>query len=311
MSKVSKEKKLKNVDMSGPQVSIKSWKAWLYLAPALTALAVFVIYPLIKVLRMGFYQKYVYLTDEGTGFGLDSFKFVLSDPVYHLALKNTCIIVFVGVPITIFFSLGVAVMINSLIKGKGFFQSLYFLPYVTSTIAVGVVFMWLFHSDYGFINFFLSFLGVSPKKWMTDPNMVVWSVTIFTIWNGMAFKIVLFLAGLQKIDKQYYQAARIDGTSRRRTFLKITLPLLSPTLWMVVMISVIHAFKTYNEIYSMFGNSAGPGNTAITVVYYIYNMFYVKGQVHYAAASALIFLIIVMTLTIIQKLITKRFTHYN
>lgn len=290
----------------------KDFKAWLYLLPALTILCVFVLYPMFKVLRMGFYKKYVYLTDVGTGFGLDSFRYVLRDPVFHLALKNTCVIVFIGVPITVALALVIAVLINSLMKAKGIFQNIYFLPYVTSTIAVGIVFRWLFHSSYGYFNYFLGLFGISPKEWMTDPNLVTISVTIFTIWSGLAYKIILFLAGLQKIDRQYYQAAKIDGTSRTRTFFKITLPLLSPTMWMIVMISIIHAFKTYTEIFAMFeGANAGPGNTAITLVYYIYNMFYVNGQVHYASAAALIFLGILLSLTAVQKIVSRKFIHYN
>lgn len=295
---------------------VKRWfgdvKAWLYLLPAAVILFGFVLYPMVKVLRMGFYKKYVYLTDTGTGFGLDSFAYVLHDPVFHLAFKNTCFIVFIGVPVTVALALGIAVLINSLTRAKGWFQNIYFLPYVTSTIAVGLVFRWLFHSQYGYINFFLGFFGVEPKSWLTDPKLVTLSVTIFTIWNGLAYKIILFLAGLQKINKQYYQAAKVDGTSRRRTFFRITVPLLSPTMWMVIMISIIHAFKTYAEIFAMFeGANAGPGNTAITLVYYIYNMFYVKGQVHYASAAAMIFLMILLTLTGIQKLVSKKFIHYS
>ena len=147
---------------------------------------------------------------------------------------------------------------------------------------------------------------------MTDPNLVTLSVTIFTIWNGLALKIILFLAGLQKVDKQYYQAARIDGTSRRRVFFRITLPLLSPTIWMVSMISFIHAFKTYSAVVAMFDKeAAGPGNSAITVVFYIYNMFFKKGQVHYAAAAAIVFLVIIITMTALQKIVAKKFTYYG
>lgn len=286
-------------------------KAYLYLLPAFAVLGVFVFYPIVKTLRMGFYESYVYLTDTGKGLGLASFAYVLKDPAFHLALRNTLIIVAVGVPITIVLALGSALFINSLRKGRGVFQTIYFLPYVTSTIAIGLVFRWLFHSDYGYINYFLSFLGVAPQKWLTAPNLTIVSVTIFTVWNGLAFKIVLFLAGLQKIDPQYYQAARIDGTPPHRVFFRITMPLLSSTFWMVVIISVIHAFKTYNEVYSLFGgNGAGPGNSAITVVYYIYDMFFNRSQVHYASAAAIIFLVIVLALTAIQKWVSRRLVHY-
>ena len=288
-----------------------SGKAYLYLLPAFLVLVVFVLYPIVMTLRMGFYERYVYLTDVGSGFGLSSFRYVLRDPAFQLAIRNTLIIVLVGVPITIALALGAALFINSLTRGRGVFQTIYFLPYVTSTIAIGLVFRWLFHSDYGYVNYVLSFFGVAPQKWLTDPNLTVVSVTIFTIWNGLAFKIVLFLAGLQKIDPQYYQAARIDGTPPRRVFFRITMPLLSSTFWMVVIVSVIHAFKTYNEVYSMYdGKSAGPGNSAITIVYYIYDMFFNRSQVHYASAAAIIFLIIVLALTALQKWVSKRFVHY-
>lgn len=229
------------------------------------------------------------MTDTGKGFGLSSFRYVLHDPAFQLAIRNTVIIVFVGVPVTIALALGTALFINSLAKGKGFFQTIYFLPYVTSTVAIGLVFRWLFHSDYGYINYFLSFLGIPAQKWLTNPNLSVFSVTIFTIWSGLAFKIVLFLAGLQKIDKQYYQAARVDETPPMRVFFRITMPLLSSTFWMVAIVSVIHAFKTYNEVYSMFGgNGAGPGNSAITIVFFA----------------------IILALTALPKWISRRFVHY-
>ena len=288
-----------------------SLKAYFYLLPAALILAVFVFFPIIMTLRMGFYESYVYLTDVGKGFGLASFRYVLKDPAFRSAVRNTLIITFIGVPITIVLSLGSALFINSLGKGKGLFQTIYFLPYVTSTIAIGLVFRWLFHSDYGYINHVLSFFGLPPQKWLTDPNLTTISVTIFTIWNGMAFKIVLFLAGLQKIDPQYYQAARMDETPPSRVFFRITMPLLSSTFWMVTIVSVIHAFKTYNEVYSMFGgNGAGPGNSAITIVYYIYDMFFNRSQVHYASAAAIIFFIIILALTALQKWVSKKFVHY-
>ena len=269
----------------------RSAKAYLYLLPAFAVLAVFVVYPILMTLRMGFYQSYVYLTDTGTGFGLNSFRYVLQDPAFGLAVRNTMFIVLVGVPITIVLSLGAALLINSLLRTKGLFQTLYFLPYVTSTLAIGLVFRWLFHSEYGYINFFLEFLGLEPQKWLSDPNLTIVAVTIFTIWSG--------------------KAARIDGTPAHRIFFRITMPLLSPTFWMVTIVSVIHAFKTYNEVYAMFSReSAGPGNSAITMVYYIYDMFFNRGQVHYASAAAIIFLAIVLALTVIQKWVSKRFVYY-
>ncbi len=164
----------------------RSAKAYLYLIPAFAVLAVFVVYPILMTLRMGFYQSYVYLTDTGTGFGLNSFRYVLQDPAFGLAVRNTMFIVLVGVPITIVLSLGAALLINSLLRTKGLFQTLYFLPYVTSTLAIGLVFRWLFHSEYGYINFFLEFLGLEPQKWLSDPNLTIVAVTILpsgAVWR--------------------------------------------------------------------------------------------------------------------------------
>lgn len=292
-------------------VTIRSAQAYLYLLPAFIILAVFLLYPLVMLLRMGFYEKYVFAIDKGTGFGLSAFRYVLRDPQFHTAVKNTCIIVFLGVPITVIIAMVLATLINSLTKAKGVYQCIYFLPYVTSIYAIGIVFKWLFHSDYGYINQFLGLFGIAPLHWLTDSRLVTITVTIFTIWSGMAFKVILFLAGLQKIDRQYYQAARVDGASRFRTFRKVTLPLLSPTIWMVTMMAVLYAFKTYNEIVALFAkDSAGPGNSAITIVFYIYNMFFTKGMVHYAAAASVLFLILVIFVTVVQRVVTRRLTHY-
>lgn len=289
----------------------KNIKAYLYLIPALILTIVFVIYPLVKVFRMGFYTKFNFLTDVGTGLGFKSFQYVLNDPGFILALKNTLIIFGVGLPISLIISLLIAVLINSKIKCQGLFQTLYFLPYVTSVIAIGIVFRTLFHSEYGYFNYIFSLLNLDPIHWLSDPNLAIWAVTIFYIWSGLAFKIILFLAGLQKIDPQIYKAAKIDGASRTKTFFRVTLPLLSPTMWMVIMVSVIYSFKIYNEIFSLFNGTPGPANSAMTLVYYIYDMFYNKNQVHYASAAAIILFIIIMAVTILQKQISKRFTHYN
>ena len=285
--------------------------AYLYLLPAFIVLVVFLVYPLVKVLRTGFFETYNYMLDRGAGFGLRSFQYVLNDPNFHLALKNTFIIVCIGVPITIALSLAIAIGINSLIRAKGLFQVLYFLPYVTSTFAIGVVFRWMFYSDYGLINVILGWFGKGGHRWLADPDLVMIPVTVLTIWAGLAFKIVLFLAGLQKIDPQLYSAAKLDNTSSWRCFTRINMPLLSPTIWMVTIISVIHGFKTYTEVYGLFlATGPGPGNSAMTIVYYIYDMFFKRNQVHYASAAAILFLIGVMTLTLIQRWLSQRFVHY-
>lgn len=309
-----KPKRFPLVEMTDGTLKVRGAWAYLYILPAMLLFLVFTLYPLAMVLRTAFYQKYQYITNTGTGFGLHSFEWVLSDSTFWLAVKNTVILLLIALPITLVLALGIALLLNSIKKLQGLFQTIFFLPYVTSTIAVGMAFLWLFHVDYGYINYFLGLFGIEPQKWLTDPNLMIVSLSIFSVWNGLAFKILLFLAGLQKIDKQVYQAAKIDSSTPARTLFKITLPLLSPTIWMVILVSVIYVARTFNEVYAMFvsfnGGTAGTGNGAITVMYYIYWMFYDQGKVNYAAAAAIIFLIVILLITVLQRVISKKFVHY-
>lgn len=313
-TKKEKQPKYRLVEMSDGTLRVRSAWAYAYILPAMALLLLFTLYPLVMVLRTAFYQKYIYITNTGTGFGLSSFQWVLKDPTFWMACKNTLILLLIALPITLVIALGAALLINSIKKLQGFFQTIYFLPYVTSTIAIGMAFLWLFHSDYGYINYFLEFLGIPPQKWLTNPDLMIVTLSIFSIWNGLAFKILLFLAGLQKINKQVYQAARIDGASPAKTLFRITLPLLSPTTWMVTLVSVIYVARTFNEVYAMFvsfaGGAAGTGNAAITIMYYIYWMFYDQGKVNYAAAAAILFLIVIILITVVQRVVSKKFVHY-
>jgi multiple sugar transport system permease protein len=294
---------------------VRSPIAYLYLLVPVCMLVVFLLYPTVMTGRMAFYEKFVYITSKGSGFGLSSFEYVLSDPVFWTAARNTLILLLVALPITVLLSLSSALLINSIKKLQGFFQSIFFLPYVTSSIAIGSAFRWLFHSDYGYLTWFLNLLGIEAQAWLTDSSLVIWTLCIFCIWNGLAYKIVLFLAGLQKIDKDVYKAAKIDGASPVRTTMKITLPLLAPTTWMVSIMSMIFTAKAYNEVYALFtgyggGGTAGIGNNAITIVYYIYYQFSQRSKVNYAAAAAILFLIFILLLTLIQRLMSKKFVQY-
>lgn len=309
-----KKRKPRLITGKNGELLVASPKAWLYLLPPLIVFVLFVFYPMLAVLRTAFYEKYVYIISKGTGFGLASFKYVLNDKTFWLACKNTGILILVALPTTIILSLAIALMLNSIKRLQGFFQTLFFTPYVTSTVAIGTVFYTLFHSQHGYINYFLGLFGVDPIAWLTDSSKVIWALCIFCIWNGLAFKIVLFLAGLQKIDKKVYQAAKIDCAKPGKTLFRITLPLLSPTFWMVIIVSVIYVARTYNEVFALFtsvnSQTAGSGNCAITIAYYIYYYFFVRGEVNYAAAAAVLFLIVIMSLTILQRVISRKFVHY-
>lgn len=287
----------------------KEAKCWLYLLPALVIVCVFLVYPMIKTGRMAFYTKYNYIRDIGTGFGLKAFKYVLDDARFRQALLNTLIILLVGLPISMILAMCIALLINGRKKTYGLFQTIFFLPYVTSTIAIGVVFSALLHSEYGYLNYFLRFFGLKGPSWLGDPKYSVWALIIFYIWSGLAFKVIILLVGLKRIDPQLYKSAKMDGAKSWRIFRKITLPALTPTFWMLSIVSVIYVFKIYNEVVALFGGS-GPAEKAMTLTYYVYDMFYMRNQVNYAAAAAVIQFALILVVTIVQKVATKKLTYY-
>ena len=288
-----------------------SLKAFLYLFPALLILTVFVVYPLIMAFRMSMYETYNYYKDIGSGFGFASFRKVLGDSDFRLALLNTLFLTFVATPVGLLISLGIALLINSIKRLQAFFQTIYFLPYVTSVIAVGIVFRWLFHSNYGLINYFLNVFGIASVAWLNDPKTTLYALAIYYVWTGLPFKIIIFLVGLQNIPRVYYNAAQVDGARGWRVFSRITIPLLSPTIMFLTIMSIISAFKVYNEVYALFGNLGAPANTGSTIVFYIYRMFYGSGRMHIAAAAAVILFIIILIITLIQLAISKRTVHYG
>lgn len=288
----------------------KSFKGYLYILPACLIVIIFTLYPLIKAFLMSFYEDYNIISGEVTKIGLDNYRYILEDKVFRKALTNTSIYVAFVVPISIVLSLFIAVLLNSKIKFRGFFQTMYFLPYVTSVIAIGIVWSWIFNSNYGLLNYLLGLFGIQAVPWLNDPNTALWALIIFSIWKGMAFNILIFLAGLQNISQEYYNAARVDATPKWRVFTKITVPLLSPMIAYSFIMGLISAFKVYNEVFSLFKGKAGPANSAITVVYYIYDKFYGSSNFGVASAAAVVLFLIILIFTVIQMAISKKKINY-
>ncbi|RLL46967.1 sugar ABC transporter permease [Oceanobacillus piezotolerans] len=286
-------------------------KGFLYLLPALLILIIFNIYPIIRSFLMSFYTDYDYFNDIVHEYGFDNFIAIFQDPNFITALKNTGIFVLGVVPISIFLSMGIAVLLNNKIKLAGFFRTIYFLPFVTSVVAVSIVWSWIYHSDYGLLNYFLGWFGIDPIAWLNDPNYAMPALIIMSIWKGLGFNIIIFLAGLQNIGEQYYLAAKVDGASAWKRFTNITLPLLSPTIFFVSIISIINGFKVFDEVFALFNGRPGPANSALTVVYYIYQKFYEEWQFGLASTAAFVLFIIIFIFTIIQLVIGRRFVHYN
>lgn len=288
----------------------KSMKGYLYLMPALIIIMIFTIYPLIKAFLMSFYENYNIINGSYDYLGLKNYQDLFSDKVFLLALKNTGIYVVFVVPCSIVLSLMFAVLLNSKIRLQGLFQTLYFLPYVTSVIAIGIVWSWIFNSNYGLLNYLLGLFGIEPIQWLNSPKYALTALIIFSIWKSMAFYILIFLAGLQNISPIYYQAARVDSTPKWRVFLKITVHSLSPVIAYSFVMGLINAFKVYNEVFSLFKGKAGPANSAITVVYYIYDKFYNSANYGIASAAAVILFLIILVLTILQLAVSQKKVSY-
>lgn len=290
-------------------------KGWLYLLPAITFLGVFMVYPLMDVLIYSFEEGYNFASQTYFGIGSYNYQYVLHDPYFLQALKNTFILVFITVPISTGIALLISVGLSSIQKLRDLYQTIFFLPYVTNTLAVGLVFMILFkqtpYTD-GLANLLLSWFGAGPINFIDGPYWAKMFVLCFyTVWIVMPFKILILTSALVSVDQAYYNAARVDGTSKWRIFIKITLPMISPTLFYLIITGFIGAFKAYSDAVALFGIDLNAAEMN-TIVGYIYDMLYGNsgGYPSYASAAAIILFTIVLTITCINLLVSKKHVHY-
>lgn len=281
----------------------RSNKAWLYLIPALIFIFFFSLVPLIRTFYLAFQSNSIL---DPSFVGFDNFVYVLRDPLFHRALKNTIIYSIVVVPLQMIIAMLIALILNSKIKGSKFFETIFFIPYLTSIIAIGVVFRYLFNGDYGIVNYVLGFLNIGPIDFLNDPNFNMVILCIFGIWNGMAFDILIMLSGLRSIDKSYYEIADMYGASSSEKFWKITIPQLIPILTFLTITNFISAFKVYGEVFALFNGRAGIGNSLMTTVFYIYNKFYVESRYGQGMAAAVIFFIFMLVFTYVERKILRK-----
>lgn len=293
------------------KASFKStFKALLYLAPMLAIIFTFNIYPIFRSFMMSFYAEYNFFQNIVGRYGLDNFQEIMADDQFWLAIRNTFIFVLGVVPTSIVISLSVAIMLNKIKLLSGFFRSIYFLPFVTSTVAISIVWSWIYHGRYGLMNYLLSQFGFDPIAFITSPDYAMLALIIMAVWRGLGFNIILFLVGLNNIDETYYAAAKIDGAKEINRFFNITLPLLGPTTFLVSVMGVINSFKVFDEVYALFQSRPGPARSALTVVYYIFQKFYEENQYGVAAAAGIVLFLIILVFTLIQMAFNKRFVHY-
>ena len=292
-----------------------NYKAFLYLLPAIVFLGLFMVYPLIDVFIYSLEEGYNFASQTYFDVGLYNFNYVLHDPYFLQAVKNTVILVAITVPL----STGLALLISSFLASikplRNLFETVYFLPYVTNTLAVGLVFMILFKkTDYtdGLVNMIINLFGGSSVDFITGPYWAKMFVLCFyVIWVVLPFKILLLTSALLSVDKSYYNAARIDGTSRTRIFWKITLPLISPTVFYLIITGFIGAFKAYSDAVALFGTDLNVSEMN-TIVGYVYDMLYGNsgGYPSYASAAAIILFSIILTITCINLIVSKKHTYY-
>ena len=290
-------------------------KAWLYLLPAIIFLGVFMVYPLVDVLIYSLEEGYNSASQTYFGIGFYNYDYILRDPYFIQAIKNTFILVFITVPLSTGLSLLISIGLSSIDKLRELFQTIYFLPYVTNTLAVGLVFMILFkptvYND-GLVNAFLAMFGISPIDFIDGPywaKMLV--LCLYTVWVVMPFKVLIFTSAIASVPKTYYDAARVDGAGDKRMLMKITLPIISPTIFYLVITGFIGAFKAYSDAVALFGTDLNASGMN-TIVGYVYDMLYGDGGGYpsFASAAAIILFAIVLTVTCINLLVSKKRVHY-
>ena len=290
-------------------------KGWLYLLPAMAFLGVFMVYPLLDVLIYSFEEGFNFASQTYFGIGSYNYRYVLHDPYFLQALKNTFILVLITVPLSTGIALLISVGLSSIQKLRDLYQTVYFLPYVTNTLAVGLVFMILFkktpYTD-GLANLILSWFGAGPVDFIDGPYWAKMFVLCFyTVWVVMPFKVLILTSALASVDQTYYNAAKVDGTPRWRVFTKITLPMISPTVFYLIITGFIGAFKAYSDAVALFGTDLNAAEMN-TIVGYIYDMLYGDsgGYPSHASAAAIILFAIVLTITCINLLVSKKHVHY-
>ncbi|MGM0123328.1 ABC transporter permease [Enterococcus sp. AZ194] len=278
-------------------------KAWLFLFPSLAVILLFSIYPLFRSFYMSF-QKGSLINQSYAG--VENYQKVLADPVFAKAMLNTALFAFTVVPIALLISLAIAWIIFEKIKHKAFFETIFFMPYVTSTIAIGIVFRYFFNGSYGIVNYILSIFGIPAVNWLDNVDMSMPTLIIFGVWTSLAFNIIILLAGFRNIDPEHYKIARMFGATDGEIFRRITFPQLIPTLTFLLTVNIIGAFKVYTQVYALFAGQPGIAKSATTAVYYIYDKFHVAGRPGVAMAATVILFIVILLITFIQNKLVKR-----
>ncbi len=279
---------------------------WLYLSPFLIFIIIFTLYPVINVFTISFKENYSYLRGTFKAFNFENYKYVLTDDKFTSGLRNTALYVLFVVPVSTAIALFFANLLNKKVRGSAIFQTAFFLPMVTSVTAVGLIWRLMYNQQYGIINWLLSKFGIEKIGWVTESRWSLLALIIFGTWNILPFTIIILLSGMQNINETYYTVARVDGAKPMRIFFRITVPLLSPTIFLVFIVNTISCFKVFSELYPLFYGKPGPYYNLYTVVYYIRYAMMEKRKYGYAAAAAVILFLCIFVVTLIELYFKKR-----
>lgn len=279
---------------------------WLYLSPFLIFIIIFTLYPVINVFTISFKENYSYLRGTFKAFNFENYKYVLTDDKFTSGLRNTALYVLFVVPVSTAIALFFANLLNKKVKGSAIFQTAFFLPMVTSVTAVGLIWRLMYNQQYGIINWLLSKFGIEKIGWVTESRWSLLALIIFGTWNILPFTIIILLSGMQNINETYYTVARVDGAKPMRIFFRITVPLLSPTIFLVCIVNTISCFKVFSELYPLFYGKPGPYYNLYTVVYYIRYAMMEKRKYGYAAAAAVILFLCIFVVTLLELYLKKR-----
>ncbi len=293
-----------------PRNVLNEWKwAYIMIAPTIIGLVILNIIPIIQTIYLSFFKSGAF--GKGNIFiGLDNYRKMFSDVQTWYAVRNTLVYTCLVVPLTILIALVIAVVLNKKIRGKGIYRTIYFIPMVAAPAAVTMVWNWLYNYNFGFINHILTSVGLEKVKWIEDPGVSMNSIAVIGIWSSIGYCMVILLAGLQEIPKDYYEASNIDGASALKQFFKITLPLVSPIIFFVAVTSIIAAMQVFDVIYMMIDVANPAYNSTVSLVYLFYNNSFKYTNKGYGSAVVVLLLGIIMLITVIQIKAQKKWVNY-
>jgi multiple sugar transport system permease protein len=277
-----------------------------FLAPFAAGTLAFVFYPIVDVVRLSFLEGHVFLTGESSGVGFGNYAAAFADPHFATAVRNTTLYAAGVIPTTLVLGLASAWLLNRSFVGRRFFQTVYFLPLVTSATAIGLAWRWIFNFDYGVLNYFLSLIGLPAVNWLNDPSWGLVALMVYGVWSMLPLTTVLLLVGMQNIDPRYGLAARVDGAGAFARFRTVTMPLLAPSIGLVLIVNLITSARVFDELFPLFNGKPGVAGSLYTMVYFIYDAFFKSGDLGKASAAAIVFSIAVLALALAQLRLQRR-----